>query len=256
MKIIAVMAQKGGVGKTTTATSLAWILTDQYKQRVLLIDGDQQGNASQVLGVYDPEDKALPMLLTCPARCNMDTAAHTITRSGLDVVSANSYLMDTNIEIATDPDNDQVHRLQDQLLQVQDKYDYAIIDCSLLLDMMSLNALVAADLWIVPCKPGGYEADALDRMLEQLEIIRGINPILELRALPVMIGKSKAHQEVVDWIRQSAPCFKTQIRRALIGEKYSVAHMPLPEYSPRSGVTQDYMALTREIMLWSKKKEE
>lgn len=255
MTIIAVMAQKGGVGKTTTATSLAWIMATQKKQRVLLIDGDQQGNASQIMGTYDPEDKALADLLTCPARCNIEKAVQNINSdavAALDVVSANSYLMDTNIELATDPENDQVHRLEAQLEQVREEYDIAIIDCGLTLDMMALNALTASDLWIVPCKPGGFEADALLRMIEQLDALHDINPRLELRALPCIVGKSKAHQETIRWIRETAPCFDTTIRRTIVAEKYSVAHMPLPVYSPRSGVVKDYAALADEIMQWIK----
>lgn len=172
MKIIAIMAQKGGTGKTTTATTLAYDLA-QLDGPVLLIDADQQGNASQIMGAYDPTAWGVEKLL------EPDTDAASVDdlkqarewqpkkkapAVRVDVVAASAALMDANMDVAADTVNDQVHRLQERLAAVSDVYKYAVIDCGLLLDMAVLNALVAADLWIVPVKPGGFEVDGLLRV--------------------------------------------------------------------------------------------
>lgn len=194
MKIIAIMAQKGGTGKTTTATTLAYDLA-QLDGPVLLIDADQQGNASQIMGAYDPTAWGVEKLLEPGAdAASVDDLKQTrewkpkkkAPAVRVDVVAASAALMDANMDVAADTVNDQVHRLQERLAAVSDVYKYAVIDCGLLLDMAVLNALVAADLWIVPVKPGGFEVDGLLRVHEQLEELRQLNDGLELWVLPVV----------------------------------------------------------------------
>ena len=205
MKIIAIMAQKGGTGKTTTATTLAYDLA-QLDGPVLLIDADQQGNASQIMGAYDPTAWGVEKLLEPGTdAASVDDLKQTrewqpkkkAPAVRVDVVAASAALMDANMDVAADTVNDQVHRLQERLAAVSDVYKYAVIDCGLLLDMAVLNALVAADLWIVPVKPGGFEVDGLLRVREQLEELRQLNDGLELWVLPVMFGKSNAHKAVM-----------------------------------------------------------
>lgn len=188
MKIIAIMAQKGGTGKTTTATTLAYDLA-QLDGPVLLIDADQQGNASQIMGAYDPTAWGVEKLLEPGTdAASVDDLKQTrewqpkkkAPAVRVDVVAASAALMDANMDVAADTVNDQVHRLQERLAAVSGVYKYAVIDCGLLLDMAVLNALVAADLWIVPVKPGGFEVDGLLRVREQLEELRQLNDGLEL----------------------------------------------------------------------------
>lgn len=264
MKIIAIMAQKGGTGKTTTATTLAYDLA-HLDGPVLLIDADQQGNASQIMGTYDPTAWGVEKLL------EPDTDAASVddlkqTREWqpkkkapavrVDVVAASAALMDANMDVAADTVNDQVHRLQERLAAVSGAYKYAVIDCGLLLDMAVLNALVAADLWIVPVKPGGFEVDGLLRVHEQLEELRQLNDGLELWVLPVMFGKSNAHKAVMAHLRSLGHrVTMATIRRSVIAESYTAAALPLPVYSPRCGVAKDYEALAYEVMAWNDESE-
>lgn len=156
MFVIAVQAEKGGVGKTTTAVSLAYILAEEHKARVLLIDADQQGNASQLVQRYDPEHSGTVDVLE--GNKEITAAALPVTLEQFrkdyyfDILTANSYLMNTNADILQDTVQDQVHRLRKALHAARGWYDYVVIDCGLLMDMAVLNAMVAADMWIVPMR--------------------------------------------------------------------------------------------------------
>lgn len=258
MKIIAVMIEKGGAGKTTTAAALGCILAARH--RVLMVDADQQGNLSTLYGVADPEDKGLAALL---ADVHGEvTVADVVKKSRpfgdkhrgfyhADVIPANGYLMDTNTEIATDTENDQVRRLRAALAtpEVQGAYDFAIIDCGLLLDMTVLNALVAADLVVVPVKLGGFEADALEHMAETVEQLHGLNDDLLLRSFFTMRGRNDASDQFEAWLKSFDRCqaFDTTISRSVIVERASIAQAPVTDYSPRCKVSREYAALAREI---------
>lgn len=259
MKIIVVMIEKGGAGKTTTAAALGCILAARH--RVLMIDADQQGNLSTLFGVADPEDKGLAALLS--AVHGEVTVADVVKQSKVfgdkkhgffraDVIPANGYLMDTNTEIATDTENDQVRRLQTALAapEVQGAYDYAIIDCGLLLDMTVLNALVAADLVVVPVKLGGFEADALGHMADTIDQLHGLNDGLLLRSFFTMRGRNNTSDQFEAWLKSFDRCqaFDTTISRAVTVERASIAQTPITDYSPRCKVSQEYAALAREIV--------
>ena len=262
MKTIAVMAQKGGTGKTTTATTIAYLLA-QDGARVLLIDADQQGNTSQIMGSYDPMGEGLERLLEPPENAPpVDEIAQTASWEGqkkrpavqLRIVPANAALMDANIDMATDAVHDQAHRLKNRLDAAAGSYDYAVIDCGLLLDMTAINALVAADLWIAPIKPGGFEVDGLRRMQEQLEELHQLNDKLVLWALPVMMGRSKAHTQILQHLcTLGAHVMAATVRRSIVAEKYTAAGVPLPVYSPRCGLVEDYRQAVEEIKAWNER---
>lgn len=259
MKIIAVMIEKGGAGKTTTAAALGCLLAARH--RVLMIDADQQGNLSTLYGVADPEDKGLAALLS--AVHGEVVVADVVKQSRVfgdkktgfyrvDVIPANGYLMDANTEIATDTENDQVRRLQAALStpEVQELYDYVIIDCGLLLDMTVLNALVAADLVVVPVKLGGFEANALTHMADTIEQLHGLNDGLVLRSFFTMKGRNDASDQFEKWLKSFDRCqaFDTTVSRSVIVERASINQEPVTSYSPRCKVSREYAALAREIM--------
>ena len=259
MKIIAVMIEKGGAGKTTTAAALVCILATMG-HRVLGIDADQQGNFSTLFGVADPEDKGVAALLS--AVHGEVTVADVVKQSRVfgdkkrgfyraDVIPANGYLMDTNTEIATDTENDQVRRLQTALAtpEVQGAYDYAIIDCGLLLDMTVLNALVAADLVVVPVKMGGFEADALGHMADTIDQLHGLNDDLLLRSFFTMKSRNNDADQFEAWLKSFDRCqaFSTTVSRAGIVERARIAQEPVTAYSPRCNVSREYAALAKEI---------
>lgn len=256
MKVIAVMSEKGGIGKTTTAAALAEILAN-WDAHVLAIDADQQGNLSALFGADDPEQGGLSQLLEATNKeVKISDVIRTTSNARVDIITANGYLQQTNIEIATDDVNDQAHRLKEALGQLYgplglDTYDFVICDCGLVIDMAVLNVLVAADLVIAPTKPGGFEAEALVRMRDRVAQLEPLNPELELRALVTMCGGSKANVQAEEWIKRASgvKAYMATIHRSVIAEKYTAARMPLPRFSPRCKAAKDYERLVIEIIM-------
>lgn len=250
LKTIAVMIEKGGAGKTTTAAAVGHLLAADH--RVLLIDADQQGNLSTLFGVDDPEDKGLAALLEDTT--GSTTVADVVKRSvyGLDVIPANGYLMDANREITMDDEHDQVHRLQAALAvpAVTAAYDYVVIDCGLLLDMTVLNALVASDMVLIPVKPGGFEAKALDSLADTAEQLRAIGKDLNLRTFLTMSGKNQTCGAFEFWLRVDygkIEPFWPSVSRSVVVERASIEGKPVTAYRPRCKVAKQYAALVREI---------
>lgn len=256
MKRVAILNLKGGVGKTTTAVSLAYILANKYRMHTLVVDCDMQGNASKALGQYTEEGNGTHTIMlnqADPEDCIRNTV-HTETRAfsscSLDIIPANMYLMHANMQIAQDEEGEQLHRLDNALRKIEDCYDIAIMDCALGLDMTVLNALVASDIVIAPTPFGGYEIDGLFQLREQLEDLKTIKPDLRLKALFTMKQGNKTNEEFERWIKKKAgvDTYQTSVRRSVVVQKASVEGVPLPEYSKLSTATKDYMAVAEELM--------
>lgn len=258
MERIAILNLKGGIGKTTTAVSLAYILAKDHGQNVLLIDCDMQGNASKVLKQYSPDGMGTHTIMlqeAAPEFCIRATEyPEPQPFSGcLDIIPANMYLMQANAEIMRDTENEQLHRLDSALNRIErleKPYNVVIFDCALGLDMTVLNAVIASDMIIAPVPFGGYEIDGLFQLQEQLEDLKAIKPGLRLKALFTMKQGNKANREFEDWLRQQATpeMFNTSVRRSITAQKATFEEIPLPCFSKRGTATKDYEAVTAELM--------
>ena len=254
MKIIAVMSQKGGIGKTMTAASIAYILGEEKGKKVLAVDADQQGNMSMLYGRFEPEGAGLPDLLETHQSVGgtwKTTDAIQATQYGnIDIIPCNGYLMRTNMNLLLIEKEDQILRFSTAMLEVQDAYDYCIIDCGLLMDMAVTNVLVAADLVIIPFKVGGFELEAIENMQEQVEDLRGLNPEIRTKVLMTMRQKNQTSLRVEEWLHTSLRynCFDTVVRRSIVAEKATMALVPLPKFSRGCTVTQDYRQAVDELL--------
>lgn len=254
MKIIAVMSPKGGIGKTTTADSIAYILGEEHGKRVLVLDGDPQGDTSKTFGAYEPEGIGLSELLERHVNVGGDYRTSEIIQTTqyehIDIIPANGYLMRTDMNLMLKQEENQVTRLRGALEEVSGAYDYCICDCGRLLDMVVINILLSASLVIAPVKVGGYENEALHNLEEQIEDLRGINPDLRIKAIMTMRQKNKTSLEVEEWLKTSSgfDVFETPIRRSIMAEKASMAMKPLPEFSRRGIVSQDYQSMVEELL--------
>lgn len=254
MKIIAVMNPKGGIGKTITSTSLAYILGEEQEKRVLLVDGDAQGNASKVFGCYEPEGTGMSELLERHVATGGDYRTSELIRptqySHIDIIPSNGYLMKTNMNLLMNTDGNQVTRFKEALEEVQEAYDYCICDCGLLLDMTVLNIILASELVIAPVKVGGFEIDAIDTLHEQVEELRQMNPDLRIKAIMTMRQKNKTSLDVEEWLKDSSgyDVFITPIRRSIVVERATTAFKPLPDFSKRCIASQDYRNVAFELM--------
>lgn len=254
MKIIAVMSPKGGIGKTTTADSIAYILGEEHEKRVLVIDGDPQGDTSKTFGAYEPEGIGLSELLERHVNVGGDYRTSDLIKATryehIDIIPANGYLMRTDMNLMLKQEENQVTRLRDALTEISDAYDYCICDCGRLLDMVVINILLSAQHVIAPVKVGGYEVEALHNLEEQLEELKEINPDLKIKVIMTMRQKNKTSLDMELWLHEEYGwnIFETSIRRSVVTEKSSMAMIPLPEFSRRGIASQDYRSVVCELL--------
>ena len=251
MKTIAVMSPKGGIGKTTTSDSIAYILGEEQGKKVLVIEGDQQGDTSETFGCYEPEGIGMSELIenhvNVGGRFKTTDLIRATEFSHIDIIPANGYLMQTDMNLLMKSEDEQIHRLRNALQEVNEVYDYCICDCGRLFDMVVINILVAADAVIVPVKVGGYEVKALKSISEQ---IGDINPDIKVKAILTMRQKNKTSLEFEDWLKRASgyDVFVTPVRRSVIAERATIAMQPLPKFSPRCITSQDYRNIVHELM--------
>lgn len=257
MKTIAVMSPKGGIGKTTTADSVAYILGEERGKRVLVIEGDPQGDTSRTYGAYDPEGIGMSELLERHLSIGGDYSTreliHNTPYTHIHIIPGNGYLMQTDMNLLQEKEENQVNRLRTALEEVQGDYDFCICDCGRLFDMVVINILLASDLIIAPVKVGGFEVAALAALTEQVEDLKRLSPDYEhirVKAVMTMRQKNLTTLDAEEWLRNTSgfDMYTTPIRRSIQTEKASMLFKPLPLFSRRGIVTQDYRALVDEII--------
>ncbi|MCA9603235.1 MAG: ParA family protein, partial [Myxococcales bacterium] len=178
--VVAIANQKGGVGKTTTAVNLAASLA-VAEQRVLLVDLDMQGNASSGVGLSPRgvERGTYQVLMDgVPLR---DVVAKTDLPQ-LDILPANRDLAAVELELYDADDRN--YRLRDALRSVNDDYDFVIIDCPPSLGLVTINALAASDLVLVPLQCEYYALEGLSQLVDTIDRVRGsVNPNIKIHGV-------------------------------------------------------------------------
>ena len=254
MKVIAVMSPKGGIGKTTTADSIAYILGEEEKKKVLVLDGDPQGDTSKTFGCYEPEEVGMSKLLEYHVCAGGEYHTQDLIWSTkypqIDIIPANGYLVRTDLNLMMSKEDNQITRLKEALAEVSGDYDYCICDCGRLFDMTVINIMIASELIIAPVKVGGYENEAINSLCEQMTDLREINPELKVKGLLTMRQKNKTSLEFEEWLRTASDLdmFSAPIRRSVMVEKASIAMTVLPEFARKGIAAQDYRSVVRELL--------
>ena len=246
-KIIAVVNQKGGVGKTTTAVNLTAALTDAGK-KVLLCDFDPQANATSGLGL----DKRRIRHSVYDAVIN-DTPVDEIivhTKFG-DVLPTTADLAGAAVELITMPDPN--FRLRKVLQSVADRYDVILIDCPPSLEMLTVNALAAAESILVPVQCEYYALEGLSDLMNTLRIVKKrINPNLEIFGvvLTMFDGRTNFSTQVAQEVRRHFPgkVFATMIPRNIRLAEAPSHGLPVTTYDRTSRGAVAYKALTEEVI--------
>lgn len=250
MKTISIINLKGGVAKTISAVNIAHILAKAFNKRVLLIDCDKQGNVSKLFGVHDYNAPSLADILT-QNRLSLDVIVNA-KRENLSVIPANMNLLKANLEVMLDSTRPQQTRLRNALKDVQEYYDYCIIDCAPDINISTINALVASDYVFIPIKIDNFAFDGLAELKEQIENVKeDFNPNIKYRCFVTCYQNNEVNRQGEEWLKQRQadyPLFDTHIRRTVKIDESTFANAPIWEYSPRCNATKDYIALVREIL--------
>ena len=248
-KILAIINQKGGVGKSTTAVNLAAALGAMNKE-VLLVDLDPQGNATSGYGidkreldgcVYDAllgETPVEEVILACVGK-------------GVDVLPSTINLAGAEVELVNEMARE--NRLKSALGSLRGRYDYILIDCPPSLGLLTINALVAADKLLVPIQCEFYALEGVTKLLESMKRVKSrLNPTLDIYGILLTMYDSRTtlSKQVVDEVREyfGRLVFATPIPRTVKLSEAPSFGQPITQYDPKGRGALSYIELAKEVI--------
>ncbi|MBQ9954737.1 MAG: ParA family protein [Eggerthellaceae bacterium] len=248
-KILAIINQKGGVGKSTTAINLSAALGAMNKQ-VLLVDLDPQGNSSSGLGIekgavdhciYDVLLNDVPIeQVIIPDVC-----------PGLDVAPATINLAGAEVELVSEMARE--NRLKDAVGSMRGRYDFILIDCPPSLGLLTVNALVAADKLLIPIQCEFYALEGVTKLLDSMKRVKTrLNPTLDIYGvlLTMYDNRTLLSKQVVDEVRGyfGRVVFNTMIPRTVKLSEAPSFGQPITEYDPKGKGSIAYIELAKEVI--------
>jgi chromosome partitioning protein len=248
-KILAITNQKGGVGKTTTTINVAAALAAN-DLHILVIDSDPQGNATTGLGVTkDPSRPNLYQVLLGGAELT-DAVVHT-GFEGLDLIPGDKNLVGANLELVDTARRE--FRLQEKVNLIRAQYDFILIDCPPALDLLTLNALIAADAVLVPIQCEFFALEGISELMDTIERIReSFGHPLEVEGilLTMFDDRTNLTRQVAADLRDF---FRDQVFQTVIPRSIRLAEAPshgqtILAYDVRSRGAESYIRLAKEIL--------
>ncbi len=252
-RVLAVSNQKGGVGKTTTAINLGTALA-AIGEKVLIVDMDPQGNASTGLGVPRETRRVTIYDVIVDGRSVDESAVQTAV-PGLHILPADADM--SGVEIELSQADRRSFRLRDALAtqgaEGQTRYDYVLIDCPPSLNLLTLNAMAAADAVLVPLQCEFFALEGLTQLMKTIEMVRqSLNPTLEIQGLVLTMydRRSALSGQVANDVRSH---FGDKVYEAVIPRNVRVAEAPSfgkPAliYDLKCAGSQAYLRLAREVV--------
>jgi chromosome partitioning protein len=248
-QVFAITNQKGGVGKTTTAINLAASLAaNDY--RVLVIDSDPQGNATTGLGISKDSDRpSLYHVLLADA--DPKDAVVATDFEGLYLISADKNLVGANLEMVDVPNRELL--LRERIAAIRDEYRFVLIDCPPALDLLTLNALMAADSVLVPIQCEFFALEGISELMDTIDRIRdGFQHPLNIEGILLTMYDDRNNltrqvaADLADFFGDKV--FKTVIPRSIRLAEAPSFGKPILSYDPRSRGADSYIKLAKEIL--------
>lgn len=248
MKTFAFLNMKGGVGKTTTSINVATGLAMKgYK--VLLVDFDPQGNTTSM---YMDEEPNITISDVLTAKSSIEDAVLEVD-DNLDLVPASLELSMTEMDIRMQTNIPQHDRLKKALKKVADKYDFCIIDCPPILNLLTVNTIMTSDLIIIPIKPEKFAVQGYiytNRNIEQIK--EGWDLDVDYKILFTVVNRNNEERAIIEQLRELVgdSVFKTQIRcqPKPIAEASASGEAVIKDMNPKTGVAEDLRNFVDELL--------
>ena len=248
-RTIAVANQKGGVGKTTTAINLAACLAEEGK-KVLVIDSDPQGNTTSGLGI-DKENLNKTFYDLLLGECYTEQVLTKTYSENLFVLPANMELAGAEIELVAFEDRE--YRLKKIIKNLKYLYDFIIIDCPPSLNMLTLNAMTAADTVLVPIQCEFFALEGLSQLIHTIGLVqKKLNPHLKIEGVVFTMydARTNLSLQVVEEVKNhiTEEVYKNLIPRNVRLSEAPSHGMPINTYDPKSKGAASYMELAKTVI--------
>ncbi len=252
-KIIAVVNQKGGVGKTTTTVNLCAALAKKGK-KVLLIDEDPQGNATSGVGVSKDREKSTYDIIINETELDEVIVGSCVKK--LDICPSNIDLAGAEVELVSMLSRES--RLKEKLENIKEKYDYIFIDCPPSLGLLTINALTAADSLMIPIQCEYYALEGVGQLMNTVNLIKKqLNKRLYIEGVVLTMNDARTNlsNQVISEVKKF---FKDNVYKTIIPRNVKLSEapsfeMPITTYAPLSKGARCYEKLAQEVIKGNKK---